>query len=243
MSKQKILIIEDERALQEVLSYNLEREGFEVALASDGQDGLRRLRSFEPDLVLLDLMLPVIDGLEVCRQLRADTKTQGIRVIMLTARSEEVDEIVGFNMGADDYVTKPFKVKPLIHRIKALLRRTGTDRQNRDVISIHGIEIDRVNHTAKARGQLLDLTPTEFRLLWALSRSAGRPFGRNELMDHCRGEDANALERTIDVHVRSLRQKLRDLGDVIETVRGVGYRFRAENEPTPAVTESNEPAE
>ncbi len=230
MSKQKILIIEDERTLQEVLTYNLEREGFEVALAADGQDGLRKARSFEPDLILLDLMLPVIDGLEVCRQLRADAKTQGIRVLMLTARSEEVDEIVGFNMGADDYVTKPFKVKPLIHRIKALLRRAGADQQSRDVVAIHAIEVDRINHTAKVSGQPVDLTPTEFRLLWSLARAAGRPFGRNELMDHCRGEDANALERTIDVHIRSLRQKIGPLGDVIETVRGVGYRFRGETE-------------
>ena len=231
MTKPKVLIIEDERALQEVLTYNLEREGFEVSSASDGQDGVRRARSFEPDVILLYLMLPVIDGLEVCRQLRADAKTQGIRILMLTARSEEVDEIVGFNMGADDYVTKPFKVKPLIHRIKALLRRANSDQQSRDFVSIHGIEVDRIQHTAKAREQNLDLTPTEFRLLWALARAAGRPFGRNELMDHCRGEDANALERTIDVHVRSLRQKLGDLGDVVETVRGVGYRFRGESDP------------
>lgn len=230
MAKPKILIIEDERALQEVLTYNLEREGFEVSVAGDGQDGLRRARSFEPDIILLDLMLPVIDGLEVCRQLRADSKTQGIRILMLTARSEEVDEIVGFNMGADDYVTKPFKVKPLIHRIKAFLRRTTTDQQNREYVSIHGIEVDRVHHTAKADGRTLDLTPTEFRLLWALARAAGRPFGRNELMDLCRGEDANALERTIDVHVRSLRQKMGELGDLVETVRGVGYRFRGEAE-------------
>lgn len=230
MSKPKILIIEDERSLQEILTYNLDREGFEVSVASDGQDGLRRARSFEPDVILLDLMLPVIDGLEVCRQLRADAKTQGIRILMLTARSEEVDEIVGFNMGADDYVTKPFKVKPLIHRIKALLRRTTSDQQTREVVSVHGIEVDRIRHTAKARGQLLDLTPTEFRLLWVLVRAAGRPFGRNELMDHCRGEDANALERTIDVHIRSLRQKMGELGDLIETVRGVGYRFRGETD-------------
>ena len=231
MTKPKILIIEDERTLQEVLQYNFEREGFEVSIAADGQDGVRRARSFEPDVILLDLMLPIIDGLEVCRQLRADVKTQGIRILMLSARSEEVDEIVGFNMGADDYVTKPFKIKPLLHRIKALIRRAGSEQQSRDDVSIHGIEVDRVNHTAKSRGQILDLTPTEFRLLWALARASGRPFGRNELMDHCRGEDANALERTIDVHVRSLRQKLGELGEVIETVRGVGYRFRGETDP------------
>ena len=235
MTKQKILIIEDERALQEVLTYNLEREGFEVSVASDGQDGLRRARSFEPDVILLDLMLPVLDGLEVCRQLRADVKTQGIRILMLTARSEEVDEIVGFNMGADDYVAKPFKDKPLIHRIKALLRRSNADQQSRDFVSVHGIEVDRANHTAKANGLPLDLTPTEFRLLWVLARAAGRPFGRNELMDHCRGEDANALERTIDVHIRSLRQKLGALGDIVETVRGVGYRFRSDADIPPNV--------
>lgn len=234
MVKQKVLIIEDERTLQEVLSYNLEREGFEVAVAGDGQDGLRKARSWEPDLILLDLMLPVIDGLEVCRQLRADTKTKSIRVLMLTARSEEVDEIVGFNMGADDYVYKPFKVKPLIYRIKALMRRNAADQQSREFVSVHGIEVDRVNHLARANGATLELTPTEFRLLWSLARAAGRPFGRNELMDHCRGEDANALERTIDVHVRSLRHKLGELGDVIETVRGVGYRFRGETEPSMA---------
>jgi two-component system phosphate regulon response regulator PhoB len=234
MTKPKILIVEDERALQEVLTYNLEREGFEVVVSSDGQDAIRRARTFEPDVILLDLMLPVIDGLEVCRQLRADTKTQAIRILMLTARSEEVDEIVGFNMGADDYVTKPFKVKPLIHRIKALLRRSSGEQKSRDVVSIHGIEVDRINHTAKANGVVLDLTPTEFRLLWSLAKAAGRPFGRNELMDHCRGEDANALERTIDVHVRSLRHKLGELGDVIETVRGIGYRFRGET-PDPSI--------
>jgi two-component system, OmpR family, phosphate regulon response regulator PhoB len=239
MTKPKILIVEDELALQEVLTYNLEREGFEVSVSSDGQDAIRRARSFEPDVILLDLMLPVIDGLEVCRQLRADSKTQRIRILMLTARSEEVDEIVGFNMGADDYVTKPFKVKPLIHRIKALLRRTNNEQQSRDVVSIHGIEVDRVNHTTRANGTMLDLTPTEFRLLWTLARAAGRPFGRNELMDHCRGEDANALERTIDVHIRSLRNKLGPLGDVIETVRGVGYRFRGESESSVSASAAN----
>jgi len=228
MPKPRILIIEDERALAEVLTYNLDKEGFEVSWAADGQDGVRKAQAAPPDMIVLDLMLPVIEGYEVCRMLRSDPKTQSIRILMLTARSEEVDEIVGFNMGADDYVTKPFKIKPLIHRIKALLRRNAAGEQPRDIIQSHGIEIDRVNHLAKADGDDLHLTPTEFRLLWTLARQPGRPFGRNELMDRCRGEDANALERTIDVHVRSLRQKLGYRGDLIETVRGVGYRFRAE---------------
>jgi len=228
MPKPHILIVEDERSITEVLTYNLEKEGFEVTSAGDGQEGVRKAQSAPPDLVVLDLMLPVIEGFEVCRILRSDPKTQGIRILMLTARSEEVDEIVGFNMGADDYVTKPFKIKPLVHRIKALLRRNVAAEQARDIISAHGIEIDRVNHLAKAEGTDLKLTPTEFRLLWTLARQPGRPFGRNELMDRCRGEDANALERTIDVHVRSLRQKLADRAELIETVRGIGYRFRAE---------------
>jgi two-component system phosphate regulon response regulator PhoB len=234
-----VLIVEDERSLVEVLQYNLEKEGFEVLTASDGQDGVRKAQTQNPDLVVLDLMLPIIEGFEVCRILRSDPKTQNIRILMLTARSEEVDEIVGFNMGADDYVTKPFKIKPLIHRIKALLRRETATEQTRDVISAGGIEIDRVNHSARADGQDLSLTPTEFRLLWTLARQPGRPFGRNELMDRCRGEDANALERTIDVHVRSLRQKLEQRAEMIETVRGVGYRFR--NDPIEVPEEAAAP--
>lgn len=234
MAAPSILIIEDERSLVEVLSYNLAREGFEVHTATDGQDGLSRARNLLPDLVILDLMLPVVEGLEVCRRLRSDPRTQAIRILMLTARAEEVDEIVGFSMGADDYVAKPFKLKALIHRIKALLRRPPMDTASADRISAHGIEIDRVNHTATAAGRDLQLTPTEFRLLWTLARQPGRPFTRHELMDSTRGEDANALERTIDVHIRSLRQKLDDYADMVETVRGVGYRFRASRaEPSP----------
>jgi two-component system phosphate regulon response regulator PhoB len=208
----------------------MEKEGFEVATAADGQEGLQRAQSMQPDLVILDLMLPVIEGYEVCRQLRSDPKMQSTRILMLTARSDEVDEIVGFNMGADDYVTKPFKIKPLVHRVKALLRRGQGGEQAADHVQIAGLEIDRVQHTCRADGRELHLTPTEFRLLWTLLRNPGRPYSRHELMDRCRGEDANALERTIDVHIRSLRQKLGDRGELIETVRGVGYRFHHELE-------------
>lgn len=228
MSKPKILIIEDERSLIEILSYNLANEGFEVLTSSDGADGLRRAQNAVPDLVVLDLMLPGLDGLQVCRQLRSDSKTQGIRILMLTAKAEEVDEIVGFNMGADDYVAKPFKIKPLISRIKALLRRPSAEQSSAEVISIAGIEVDRTHHTAKLDGSEMTLTPTEFKMLWTMMRRPGRPYSRNELLDNARGEDANALERTIDVHVRSLRQKLGDKGNLVETVRGIGYRFRAE---------------
>jgi two-component system phosphate regulon response regulator PhoB len=226
MSKQKILIIEDERALVEVLTYNLRKEGFEVHSATDGQDGLRRAQTILPDLVILDLMLPVIEGLDVCRMLKTGVRTRDIPLLMLTARSEEVDEIVGFQMGADDYVTKPFKIKPLIQRIKALLRRKKTPAAEGDVIAAGGVEIDRAQHRAVADGQELNLTPTEFRLLWALVRQPGRAFSRHDLMEAAMGDDALVLERTIDVHVKSLRQKIGPRAEQIETVRGVGYRFR-----------------
>lgn len=226
MAKQTILIIEDERALVEVLTYNLKKEGLDVLSATDGQEGLRRAQTTLPDLIVLDLMLPVIEGLEVCRQLRSGGRTRDIPILMLTARSEEVDEIVGFQMGADDYVTKPFKVKPLVQRIKALLRRKHTANVSGDVLSAHGIEIDRTQHRASVDGQELRLTPTEFRLLWSLLRQPGRAFNRQELMEGAMGDDALVLERTIDVHIKSLRQKLGKHADRIETVRGVGYRFR-----------------
>jgi len=226
MAKQTILIIEDERSIQEALTYSLQKEGFDVISATDGQEGLNRAQVSLPDLIILDLMLPVMEGLQVCRQLRGNSKTQDIRILMLTARGEEVDEIVGFNMGADDYVTKPFKTKALIHRIKALLRRSQATTDTNELVSVQGIEIDRLNHLVRSENKELQLTPTEFRLLWTLARQPGRPFSRHELMDTCRGEDANALERTIDVHIRSLRQKLEEKSDLVETVRGVGYRFK-----------------
>lgn len=226
MSSQTVLIVEDEPSLVEVLSYNLEKEGFEVLTATNGRDGLERARAVLPDLIVLDLMLPLVDGLQVCAQLRGDARTQGIRILMLTARSEETDEVVGFNVGADDYVTKPFKVRPLIHRIKALLRRNEKSSSETSVLSAHGVEIDKASFETRVDGVEVELTRTEFRLLWTLMRQPGRSFSRLELMDSSRGMDANALERTIDVHVRSLRKKMGELGDLIETVRGIGYRFK-----------------
>jgi two-component system phosphate regulon response regulator PhoB len=226
MAKQTILIIEDERALVEVLTYNLRKEGFEVHSATDGQDGLRRAQTNLPDLIILDLMLPVIEGLEVCRVLKSGARTRDIPLLILTARSEEVDEIVGFQMGADDYVTKPFKIKPLIQRIKALLRRKKNATAEGEIVTGGGIEINRTQHRATVNDIELNLTPTEFRLLWALVRQPGRAFSRHELMEAAMGDDALVLERTIDVHVKSLRQKLAEKSEQIETVRGVGYRFR-----------------
>jgi two-component system phosphate regulon response regulator PhoB len=229
MAKPRILIIEDERALIEPLSYNLEREGFEIAAAHDGLDGLRQAQVRLPDLIVLDLMLPVKSGLDVCKELRAGTTTRDIPIIMLTARCEESDELVGFAVGADDYVTKPYSTKVLIERIKRELRRKDAhaDGPAGAVLEGHGLVVDRHRHRALYRDVELALTPTEFRLLEALLRQPGRAFTRHELMDSAMGEDAMVLERTIDVHVKSLRKKLGEEGaDLIETVRGVGYRFR-----------------
>lgn len=226
MSRSRILIIEDEKALTEVLTYNLQREGFETIVAHDGQEGLRKAQTLLPDFVLLDLMLPVLNGLEVCRQLRAGERTRNLPIIMLTARAEETDQVVGFSLGADDYITKPFSVKVLVQRIKALQRRREAEGARADVIEHAGVRIDKVRHRGFVGDEELDLTPTEFRLLECLLRQPGRAFTRAHLMDAAIGEGAVVLERTIDVHIKSLRRKLGDAGEFVETVRGVGYRFR-----------------
>lgn len=226
MSKPRILIVEDEIPILDALLYNFQKENFEVATATDGREALRKCQAQVPDVLLLDLMIPPPDGLQVCRELRSDPRTKNIRIIMLTAKDDETDEIVGFNMGADDYVSKPFKVRPLIERVKALLRRNAPEELQGDVIVVDGIAIDRVNHMVTLDGAELILTPTEFRLLWTLARQPGRTFSRNELLDCSRGEDANSMERTIDVHVRALRRKLLDRAELIETIRGIGYRFK-----------------
>jgi two-component system phosphate regulon response regulator PhoB len=225
MGQPRILIIEDERALVKVLTYNLEREGYEPVVAHDGQEGLRKAQTVLPDVILLDLMLPTVSGLEVCRELRAGERTRDIPIVMLTAKAEETDQVVGFSMGADDYVTKPFSVKVLLQRIKALLRRVEGGTDAAEVIEHLGVRIDRVRHRATVGGHALDLTPTEFRLLECLLRQPGRAFSRHQLMDAAIGEGSIVLERTIDVHIKTLRKKLGD-PELIETVRGVGYRFR-----------------
>jgi two-component system phosphate regulon response regulator PhoB len=226
MARPRILIIEDERALTDVLSYNLQREGYDVVVAHDGQEGLRKAQMQLPDLVILDLMLPGLDGLEVCRELRGGERTRHLPLLMLTAKAEETDQLVGFSMGADDYVTKPFSVKVLLQRIKALQRRTEAGADAGEVIEHLGVRIDRVRHKVSSGGREVDLTPTEFRLLECLVRQPGRAFTRPQLMDVAIGEGAVVLERTIDVHIKTLRRKLGEEGDYIETVRGVGYRFR-----------------
>lgn len=226
MGKASILIVEDDISLGEVLEYNLRQEGYDIMLARDGHQGLREARQHCPDLIVLDLMLPLIDGIEVCRLLRNDPATQELAILMLTARSEESDELVGFSAGADDYVTKPFSVKVLLQRINALLRRKEQSHADREVMVSQGIMIDRRRHRATVGDKLLDLTPSEFGLLSAFVRQPGRAFSRAELIDVALGDDAIVLERTIDVHIRALRKKLEGHADLIQTVRGIGYRFR-----------------
>ncbi len=223
--RSRVLVIEDERGLTEVLAYNLQREGYETIIAHDGQEGLRKAQTLLPDLILLDLMLPVMNGLEVCRELKAGERTRDIPILMLTAKAEETDQVVGFSLGADDYVIKPFGVKALMARIKALQRRRESADDPAAVVEHQGVRIDRVRHRAYAEDRELNLTPTEFRLLECLLRQPGRAFSRHQLMDAAIGEGQIVLERTIDVHIKTLRKKLGG-PDLIETVRGVGYRFR-----------------
>jgi len=221
----RILVIEDTRDLVEALTFSLQREGYEILVAYDGQEGLRKAQTLLPDLILLDVMLPGLPGTDVLRELRAGERTREIPVIIISARSEETDQVVGFSLGADDYVTKPFSPRVLVQRIKALQRRVEGAGDPIDVVEHLGVRIDRLRHRAYADGTELELTPTEFRLLECLLRQPGRAFTRHQLMDAAIGEGAIVLERTIDVHVKTLRKKLGG-SDLIETVRGVGYRFR-----------------
>jgi len=226
MPKPSILVIEDDRSLAEVLEYNLVNAGYDTIRASDGLDGLNQARLKLPDLVVLDLMIPVIDGLEVCRRLRASAETRDLLILMLTAKSEESDQLVGFSLGADDYVCKPFSVKVLLERIKSLLRRKEQAASAiGEQVARCGVTVDRIKHRVTAGGDPIELTPSEFRLLDTLIRQPGRAFDRRELMDAALGEGTLVTDRTIDVHIRSLRKKLGDYKKLIQTVRGVGYRF------------------
>jgi two-component system, OmpR family, phosphate regulon response regulator PhoB len=226
MPKARILVIEDDRDLAEVLEYNLKRAGYEVFRSHDGRDGLQQAQLRLPDIVLLDVMLPLVDGLEICRQLRARPETRQCLIMMLTAKTEETDQLVGFSVGADDYVVKPFSVKVLLERVKALRRRFSQDKGADDEVTERGgLRVDRRRHEVRAGSRRIDLTRSEFKLLDTLIRQPGRVFDRGELIDAALGEDTLVLERTIDVHIRALRKKLGDVADRIQTVRGVGYRF------------------
>ena len=226
MAKTHVLVVEDDKALADILKYNLDQAGYEVSVARDGQDGLQQAEVKVPDMVLLDLMLPVLDGLDVCRRLRGSAVTRDMLIVMLTAKAEESDQLVGFSIGADDYVGKPFSVRVLMQRIKALLRRRNGNPDDHEVVSGQGVLVDRRGHRASVGDRILDLTPSEFSLLDVMIRQPGRAFSRSELIDAALGDETIVLERTIDVHIRALRRKLDEKAVCIETVRGVGYRFR-----------------
>lgn len=227
MEKTTVLVVEDDRSLARVLEYNLNNAGYDTVCATDGHSALNQVRLELPDLIILDVMLPVIDGLEVCRRLRADSETGDIPILMLTAKGEESDQLAGFSMGVDDYVVKPFSVKILLERVKVLLRRKSQERTSEsDMVTSSGITVDRRKHRVSMNGDGIYLTPSEFRLLDTLIRHPGKAFDRSELIDSALGADTLVLERTIDVHIRSLRKKLGEENKLIQTVRGIGYRFR-----------------
>ena len=227
MKRETILVIEDEDDILEVIDYNLRREGYNVIRSRDGVDGLKRAQAISPDLVLLDLMLPELDGIEVCQHLRADNRTSSIPIIMVTAKGEESDIVLGLGVGADDYVIKPFSPRELIARLKAVLRRVPNQENKQIGSSIlrQGVSIDPEKHRVIISGDDIPFTATEFKMLHYLASNPGRVFTRDKLLSKVMGENAVVVDRTIDVHVKTIRKKLGPFRDLIETVRGVGYRF------------------
>lgn len=225
---QKILIIEDEKDLADLLAFNLRQEGFHASVALDGASGLEQAAADPPDMVLLDLMLPGIMGTEVCKLLRKNERTAAIPVIMLTAKGEEIDRVVGFEVGADDYVVKPFSTRELLLRIKAVLKRTSPDRQVGALITIGPLEIDTDRHSVKVSGEEIILTTTEFKLLHSLAERLGRLQHRDTLLKNVWGYTYTGDTRTVDTHITRLRTKLGPAGDMIKTVRGFGYKMEKE---------------
>jgi phosphate regulon transcriptional regulator PhoB len=226
----RVLVVEDERDVADLIRYNLTKEGYDVVVAPTGSDALKQAREVHPDLVLLDIMVPQLNGWEVCRRLKQDADTKNIPVIMVTGRVEEGDKILGFEMGADDYVTKPFSPRELLARIRAVARRGGPgDAEKKPHVQIGELEIDRYRFEVRMKGRPVDLTPKEFELLAILAGAPGRVFGREELLDAVWGRDGFVEPRTVDVHVARLRAKFTAAklpAPGVETVRGVGYRFR-----------------
>ena len=235
----KVLVVDDEESVRELIELYLKKEGFEVIHAREGKQALRLNGEHHPDLIILDLMLPELDGWEVCRQIRSTSK---VPIIMLTARTEEVDRIVGLELGADDYVVKPFSPRELVARVKAILRRGTSAAEDSEVLSFPGLRVDRIQHRVEVDGDEVHLTPTEFRLLWCLASRPARVFSRAELLDRIWGYDSESDARTVDVHIKRLRQKTKasESGSFsITTVWGLGYKFET---PPPSGSESAEGA-
>jgi DNA-binding response OmpR family regulator len=234
MKKARILVVDDEPDLVELVEHHLRRDHYEVATAPDGETALAEARRRVPDLIVLDLMLPGMDGLEVCRRLRADPRTKHIPILMLTAKGEESDAVIGLSQGADDYVRKPFGTKELLARIAARLRtsRDESPLEMQKVSRFGDLVIDPVKHEVCIDNRSIQLTMTEFKLLQYLVVNRGRAYTRNELLNAVLGQDAIVIDRNVDVHVATLRKKLGEYGNHILTIRGLGYKFR--ETPTPA---------
>lgn len=226
MGRQSILVVEDERDILDLVDFNLRQAGYKVLKASDGTEGLRLAQSESPDLVVLDLMLPGVEGKEICRRLRRDQATRHMPILMLTALASETDRIIGFELGADDYLTKPFSVRELVLRVNAILRRAGDEEDGPGPLVLGDLQIDPVRHRVEVGGEELELTATEFRLLRHLASRAGKVQTREVLLEKVWGYAYEGYARTVDTHVRRLRKKLGPLADCIETVRGIGYRYR-----------------
>ena len=222
----KLLIIEDEKDIVQALEYNLKKEGYSVSKAYDGIQGLKLIKDLSPDLIILDLMLPGVDGLEICRQIKKDPKTENLPVIMLTAKGAEADKVVGLEVGADDYIVKPFSMRELIARVRAVLKRYGKKiKETASLIKFPDLTIDSEKHEVKAAGKIIELTAKEFALLKFLAENQGRVFSREQLLDQVWGIEAAIETRTVDVHMRRLREKLGKAGKHLITLRGVGYKF------------------
>lgn len=221
----RVLVVDDEPDLQELLRFNFEDAGFRVDLADSGSAALEALGRVRPDLLVLDLMLPDVSGTEVCRRVRADARLSDLPVIMLTAKSSEIDRVVGFELGADDYVTKPFSPRELVLRAQAILRRRAPGEVDAEVLECGDLRVERASHRCLVGGTEVTLTAKEFRLLETLMSRPGRVFSRERLLDDVWGSDITVTPRTIDTHLKRLREKLGNSGELIETVRGVGYRF------------------
>ncbi|KAF0144429.1 MAG: DNA-binding response regulator [Nitrospirae bacterium] len=231
MHTKKILIVDDEPDLAELVSYNLRKEGFEVSSASDGEEALKKIRKGNFNLVILDLMLPGIQGMELCRILRNDPKTKHLPIIMLTAKGEDVDKILGLEMGADDYIAKPFSPRELVARVKAVLRRSGEKTVEESVIRIAGLAINRETFAVLKKNMPLNLSATEFKLLLYLAERKGRVFSRDQLLDAVWKDEAFVEPRTVDVHIRRLRAQIEDDPSnplYIKTKRGIGYYMDAD---------------
>jgi two-component system, OmpR family, phosphate regulon response regulator PhoB len=238
-----ILVVEDERDLQRVLTYNFKQAGFDVVSAPDGETALRAVKEERFDLVLLDLMLPDMPGTEVCRRLKQSPQTSAIPVVMVTAKGEEVDRIVGFELGADDYVVKPFSVRELVLRVRAILRRAEGSAEAEERFTFGKLEVDRAAHRAWVVGEEVAFTALELRLLVMLYDRRGRVLTRDLLLDEVWGSHVDVTARNVDTHVKRVREKLGAAGEYIETVRGVGYRFRAEpTDESKSAPDSSPPA-